>query len=169
MLGTSRIAAFFQWFVVPGSKSRLAKAAGAEVAVQQRNEKWHAAVARSTFSSENAQNTTITEQFLKCSSGKMVRHCGAKPIFKWKCTSTTIAEQFLVLIRKNGTPLWREARLQVKMYKIRHCGNDFGSSDLKKWHAALARSAFVSQNATELEVWATFGRSEVQKWHAISS
>ena len=28
-----------------GSKSRLAKAAGAEVAVQQRNEKLHAAVA----------------------------------------------------------------------------------------------------------------------------
>jgi len=37
------------------SKSRLAKAAGAEVAAQQRNEKWQAAVARSTFSSQNAQ------------------------------------------------------------------------------------------------------------------
>ena len=32
-----------------GSKSRLAKAAGAEVAAQGRQEKWHAAVARSTF------------------------------------------------------------------------------------------------------------------------
>ena len=31
-----------------GSKSRLAKAAGAEVAAQSRQEKWHAAVARST-------------------------------------------------------------------------------------------------------------------------
>ena len=31
------------------SKSRFAKAAGAEVTVQHRNEKWHAAVARSTF------------------------------------------------------------------------------------------------------------------------
>ena len=30
------------------SKSRLAKAAGAEVAAQSRQEKWHAAVARST-------------------------------------------------------------------------------------------------------------------------
>ena len=32
-----------------GSKSRLAKAAGAEVSVQRRNEKLHAVVARSTF------------------------------------------------------------------------------------------------------------------------
>ena len=32
-----------------GSKSRLAKAAGAEVAGQMRNEKLHAVVARSTF------------------------------------------------------------------------------------------------------------------------
>ena len=32
-----------------GSKSNLGKAAGAEVAVERRNEKLHAAVARSTF------------------------------------------------------------------------------------------------------------------------
>ena len=58
MLGKSRIAVFFQWIVVSGSwcsKSRLAKAAGAEVAVQQRNEKWHAAVARSAFASQNVK------------------------------------------------------------------------------------------------------------------
>ena len=42
-----------------GSKSRLAKAAGAEVAVQRRNEKVHAAVARSTFASQNTQKHTM--------------------------------------------------------------------------------------------------------------
>ena len=47
------------------SKSRLAKAAGAEVAVQPRNEKWHAAVAISAFSSQNAQNTSAPDLFLK--------------------------------------------------------------------------------------------------------
>ena len=36
-------------------KSSLAKAAGAEVAVQQTGQKWHAAVAKSTFGSENAK------------------------------------------------------------------------------------------------------------------
>ena len=42
----------------PGeSKSRLAKAAGAELAGQMRDEKLHAVVARSTFASQNVQNT----------------------------------------------------------------------------------------------------------------
>jgi len=40
-----------------GSKSRLAKAAGAEPSGQMRDEKLHAVVARSTFSSQNVQNT----------------------------------------------------------------------------------------------------------------
>ena len=44
-----------------GSKSRLAKAAGAEVAVQSRNEKLHAAVARSTFPSQTAIELTGSE------------------------------------------------------------------------------------------------------------
>ena len=45
-----------------GSKSRLAKAAGGEPAGQMRDEKLHAAVAKSTFTS---QNTTCSEHFLK--------------------------------------------------------------------------------------------------------
>ena len=40
-----------------GSKSRLAKAAGAEPAGQMRDEKLHADVARSTFRSQNVQST----------------------------------------------------------------------------------------------------------------
>ena len=38
-----------------GSKSKLVEAAGAKPCRQRRNEKLHAAVARSTFSSENAK------------------------------------------------------------------------------------------------------------------
>ena len=48
-----------------GSKSNLGKAAGAEVAVELGNEKLHAAVARSTFSSENVQNMSGSDHFLK--------------------------------------------------------------------------------------------------------
>ena len=47
------------------SKSRLVKAAGAESCGQRRNQKLHAAVARSTFSSENVQNTSAPDHFLK--------------------------------------------------------------------------------------------------------
>ena len=48
-----------------GSKSRLAKAAGAEPAGQMRDEKLHALVARSTFRSQNVQNTPCSEHFWK--------------------------------------------------------------------------------------------------------
>ena len=46
-----------------GSKSRLAKAAGAEPCGQMRDEKLHAAVARTTFPSQNVQNTSASEHF----------------------------------------------------------------------------------------------------------
>ena len=74
-----------------GSKSRLAKAAGAEVAARSRQEKWHAAVARSTFSNQNVQNTSAAERFwkLRCrkmaGSTKIARRCSEKHICKSKC------------------------------------------------------------------------------------
>ena len=48
-----------------GSKSRLAKAVGAEPAGQMRDEKLHAVVARSTFPSQNVQNTSAPDRFWK--------------------------------------------------------------------------------------------------------
>ena len=36
---------------------------------------------------------------------------------------------------KKCTPLWREAHVQVKMYKTHHCRTTFGSWDVKKKHA----------------------------------
>ena len=47
---------------------------------------------------------------------------------------------------KNCTPLWREAHFQVKMYKTPQRRTAFGSSDVEKVHAVLARSTFPSQN-----------------------
>ena len=65
-----------------GSKSRLAKAAGAEPAGQRRDEKLHAVVARSTFRSENVQNTRGSDHFWKLRCRKSARRCGAKHISK---------------------------------------------------------------------------------------
>ena len=48
-----------------GSKSRLAKAAGAEPSGQMRDEKLHAVVARSTFSSQNVQSKPGSDHFWK--------------------------------------------------------------------------------------------------------
>ena len=72
-----------------GSKSRLAKAAGAEAAGQMGDEKVHAVVARSTFPSENVQNTTWSDHFWKLRCRKSARRCGAKHISKSKCTKHT--------------------------------------------------------------------------------
>ena len=47
------------------SKSRPVKAAGAEVGAQRITQKLHAAVAKSAFSSQNVQNTSWLERFLK--------------------------------------------------------------------------------------------------------
>ena len=100
-----------------GSKSRLAKAAGAEVAAKSRKktgtplaavarstvqvkmyktprlrstfgssdaEKLHAVVARSTFATQNVQNTPAPDHFWKFRCGKFARRCGAKHIVKSK-------------------------------------------------------------------------------------
>ena len=98
-----------------GSKSRLAKAAGAEPAGQMRDEKSHAVVARSTFPSQNAQSPHVRTTF-----------------GSWDA--------------KKCTPLWREAHLEVKMYKTHQLRSTFGSYDVEKVHAVVARSTFQSQN-----------------------
>ena len=67
-----------------GSKSRLAKAAGAGPAGQMRDEKLHAVVARSTFPSQNVKNTSAPEHFWKLRCRKNARRCGAKHISKSK-------------------------------------------------------------------------------------
>ena len=73
-----------------GSKSRLAKAAGAEPSGQMRDEKLHAVVARSTFPSQNVlQNTPTSDHFRKLRCRKNARRCGAKHISKSKCTKHT--------------------------------------------------------------------------------
>ena len=55
-----------------GSKSRLAKAVGAEPSGQMRNEELHAVVARSTFASQNVQSTPASDHFWKLTCRKSV-------------------------------------------------------------------------------------------------
>ena len=130
-----------------GSKSRLAKAAGAEPAGQMRDEKLHAVVVRSTFPSQNVQNTPRSDHFWKLRCWKSARRCGAKHISKSKCTKHTRSGPLLAVeMSKKCTPLWREAHFQVKMYKTHHVRTIFGGSDVEKVHAVAARSTFPNQN-----------------------
>ena len=124
------------------SKSNLAKAAGAEPAGQRRDEQIHAAVARSTFASQNVQNTPFSDHFWKLRCRKSARRCGAKHISKSKCAKHTSFGPLLeVEMSKKCTPLWLEAHFQVKMCKARHSRTSFGSWDVEK-----GGSTFPSQN-----------------------
>ena len=129
-----------------GSKSRLAKAAGAEPAGQMRDEKLHAVVARSTFRSQNEQNTPAPDHFWALRCQKSARRCGAKHISTSKCTKHTRSGPLLgVEMSKKCTPLWREAHLQVKKVKTPHVRTTFGSWDVEKVHAVVARSTLASE------------------------
>ena len=79
-----------------GSKSRLAKAAGAEPAGQMKDEKLHAVVARRAFRSQNLQNTPCSDHFWKLRCRKSARCCGAKHISKSKCTKNWQARSTFV-------------------------------------------------------------------------
>ena len=76
-------------------------------------EKVHAVVARSTFWSQNVQNTPFSDHFWKLRCRKSARRCGAKHILKSKCTKHTILGPLLeVEMSKKCTPLWREAHFE---------------------------------------------------------
>ena len=170
-VGKSRNTVFFQWFVAPegrkvGSLKRrvmkictpLWREARFEVKMYKTHhsrttfgswdvEKVHAVVARSTFWSQNVQNTPCSDHFWKLRCRKSARRCGAKHILKSKCTKHTMLGPLLeVEILKKCTPLWREAHFEVKMYKTHHARTTFGSWDVEKVHAVVARSTFRSQN-----------------------
>ena len=125
-----------------GSKSRLAKAAGAEPAGHRSDEKLHAVVARSTFGSQNVQNTPGPDHFWQLRCRKSARRCGAKHISKSKCTKHTMVGPLLeVEMSKKCTPLWREAHFEVKSVKNWRSRTTFGSWDVEKVHAVVARSS----------------------------
>jgi len=129
-----------------GSKSRLAKAAGAEPSGQMRDEKLHAVVARSKFQNQNVQSTPFSDHFWKLRCRKSARRRGAKHISKSKFTKHTILGPLLeVQMSKKCTLLWREAHFKVNMYKTQkthHVWTTFGSCDVEKVHAIVVRSTF---------------------------
>ena len=113
-----------------GSKSRLAKAAGAEPCGHMRDEKLHAIVASSTFPSQNVQSTPTSDNF-------------------------------------GSTPLWHEAHFQAKMYKTHQGRSTFGSWDVEKVRAIVARSTFPSKMYKTHQGRSTFGSWDVEKVRAV--
>ena len=118
-----------------------------------RVEKVHAVVARSTLPSQNVQNASVSEHFWKFRCRKSARHCGAKHIAKSTMLKTDGLGAFLeVQMLEKCTPLWREAHCQVKSAKNWRVRSTFGSSDVEKVHAIVARSTLPSQKCKKLKV-----------------
>ena len=79
-----------------GSKSNLAKAAGAEPAGQMRDEKLHAVVARSTLPSQNRTKHTMFGPLLKVKMSNKVHAIVARSTFpSQKCKKLRGSDHFL--------------------------------------------------------------------------
>ena len=79
----SRKTMFFQWFVAPEGR----KVGSLKWRLRSlRDEKLHAVVARSTFPSQNVQNTPCSKHFWKLRCRKSAHRSGAKHISKSKCS-----------------------------------------------------------------------------------
>ena len=99
---------------------------------------------------------------------------------KWRVRSHLVRWEM-----EKCTPLWREARFQVKMYKVPEVRSTFGRWHVEKVHAVVARSRFRNQNvqsslcsdhfwklrcrksAHVVVAWSTFGSWDVEKVHAV--
>ena len=75
---------------------------------------------------------------------KVAKHC----VFPMICGSGGSKSRLAKAAEmKNCTPLLREAHFEVKMYKTHQVPTTFGSCDVEKAHAVVARSTCPSQNA----------------------
>ena len=114
-------------------------------------EKLYAAVAKSTFGSENAQNMTCLDHFCTCWCWKNARGCGERHIWKSKSSKHDVFGPLLdVLLLKKCMRLWRKAHLEVKMFKNCSLRSTFGRSDVQQLYAAVAKSTFGSENVEKL-------------------
>ena len=102
------------------------------------------------------KNTPLSDHFWKLRCRKSARRCSAKHISKSKCTKHTSGLLLAVEMpkkMKKCTPLWREAHFEVKMLKTPGLRTTFGSSDVEKVDAVVARSTFRSQNGQRTHHW----------------
>ena len=68
---------------------------------------------------------------------------------------------------KSCTPLWREAHLEVTCVKNWGVRTTFGSWDVEKVHAVVARSIFRSQNVQNTPLSDHFWKLRCWKVHAV--
>ena len=157
-VGKSRFTVFFQCFVAPegqkvGSLKRRVRSQLARGEMKNCTLLWREA----HFQVKMYRTHHVRTTFGSWDVEKCARPCGTKHISKSKCTKhTTFGPLLEVVMLKKCTPLWREAHFQVKMHKTPQPRTTFGSWDVAKVHAAVARSTFPKSKCTKHTMYGPF-------------
>ena len=132
-----------------GSKSRLAKAAVAEPAGLLRDEKLHAVVARSTFPSENVQNTWVSEHFWKLRDEKLHAVVARSTCPSENVQNTWVSEHFWKLrCRKSARRCGAKHICKSKCTKHTRWGPLLGVEMSKKCTPLWREAHFQDFNST---------------------
>ena len=154
-----------------GSKSRLAQAAGAEPAGQMRDEKLHAAVARSTFLSQKSSNTHHSRTtFGSCDVEKV--HAGvARSTFpSQNVQSTPGSDHFWKLrCRKSARRCGAKHISKSKCTKHTIVGPLLEVAMSKKCTPLWREAHFQLKMYKTPQRWTTFRGSDVEKVHAVGA
>ena len=123
-VGKSRNTLFFHWFEAPGGR----KVGSLKRRVRSQLARWEMKNCtplwrEAHFQVKMYKSTPCSDHFWKLRCRKSARRCGAKHISKSKCT------------------------------KAHHARTTFGSWDVEKVHAVVARTTFPSQNVQNTNFW----------------
>ena len=169
-VGKSRNTVFFPMiWGSGGSKSRLAKAAGAETAGQMRDEKLHAVVARSTFASQNVQNTSAPDHFWKLRCRKKCTPLWPRSTFpSQNVQNTPLSDHFWKLrCRKSARRCGAKHISKSKCTKHTRSGPLLAVEMSKKCTPLWREAHFQVKMYKTPHVRATLGGSDVEKVHAV--
>ena len=153
-----------------GSKSRLAKAAGAEPAGQMRDEKLHAVVARSTFPSQNVQNTSAPDHFWKFRCRKVHAVVARSTFPSQNVQNTSASDHFWKLrCRKSARRCGAKHISKSKCTKHTRFGPLLEVEMLKKCTPLWREAYFQVKMYKTHHARTTFGGSDVEKVHAVAA
>ena len=145
-----------------GSKSRLAKAAGAEPSGQMRDEKVHAVVARSTFASEKAKSTSLWSTFGSWDVEKVHAVVARSTCVSDKAKSTSLSDHFWKLrCRKSARRCGAKHISKSKCTKHLSFGPLLEVAMSKNCTPLWPEAHFEVRSLKAPGVRTTFGRSDV--------
>ena len=131
-------------------------------------EKVHAVAARSTFRSQNAPNTSVSDHFWKLRCRKSARRCGAKHISKSNAQNTPGSDHFWKLrCRKSARRCGAKHISKSKCTKHLNVGPLLEVAMSKKCTPLWREAHFEVKMYKTHQVRTTFGGWDVEKVHAV--